>query len=119
MRKLSTIQIAVLKRASGVLTPADAVAVVRTVKPADKFPQVTASRVCDQLIQRRLMKRIDERLARRGQGWIVAARSGHSFTLTAAGLEIVDSLRSKVLTTRPKSTSKSPWREGMALTRNM
>jgi hypothetical protein len=98
------------------MTPTDAQAVVRRVKPDDRFPQVTAQRVCRQLRDKGLLVREDARMARRGKGWVTVARGGHSHILSPRGFKVRDKLptETEVLTNGTKSLKKSPWRSLIA-----
>jgi hypothetical protein len=98
------------------MTPADAEAIVRMVNREDRFPGVTAQRVCRQLRDKGLLDREGARIARRGKGWVVVARGGHSHILTTLGYKVRGALptESEALTTGGSKLKKSPWRSLIA-----
>jgi hypothetical protein len=123
-RKLKPIQLAMLRAAAsgdGHMSPSEAVRIVRVHKPDDRWPKMTASRVCRQLVGHGLLASKDAHMATRGGRWITVSRYPHTYSPTIAGKELLQAIRKakkkakkkKVITTATfseKSDNKRhPW----------
>jgi hypothetical protein len=123
-RKLKPIQLAMLRAAAsgdGHMSPSEAVRIVRAHKPDDRWPKMTASRVCRQLIGHGLLASKDAHMAMRGGCWVTVARYPHTYSPTVAGRELLKAIREakkkakkkKVITTpsflKNSDNKRHPW----------